>query len=311
MRVRKASGRPAVRTLSGVWDWTTAFRVDGGDLRAEQEVWFLTQKGRTVTGRYRRYLTRISMDGRVFGCNGAQRYTLESEFVVQGSTRNDRVLIQEKSYRVRGGSCETGKRRLDAYAGRLEGDRLRLYWGTGHQILVRRNLTGVWTWSRERLNRGGDTEAVTERWHVTQAGFALSGVRYRSDLHVSNDQKRYRCNSRLRMSRLVQWPFSGRIDGASVNLTFADPWFKPTPCDRRKLTYTRGVLEMGQHPDRLQAVLPEGRFELERLVGAKPGRISGPGVPARPSAGGGTAGASAGKRKGPDQRKIVAEGGRK
>jgi hypothetical protein len=284
--VARPSARGSIRqTVTGIWDWQTVFRAKGGDLRAEQEAWFLTQKGNRITGRYRRFLTRVSMDGRVFGCNGATRYTLEAEFVVQGIVRNGSVRIREKSYRVRSTSCETGKRRLDSYLGRFDGRKLVLYWETGQQVLTRRNLTGVWTWRRQRLNRGGDTEVLSERWHIRQNGSSVEGFRHRSDLHISNDRKRYRCNSHLRMSRFVRWPFRGRVNRDDVSLKFGVPRVKPTPCERRRLAYTRGSLKIAHHPNRVQAVLPEGRFVLERQVGADPGRMSVPSIALRRSRG--------------------------
>jgi len=247
------------------------FATEAGDLRAERESWFLVQKGEKVTGRYRRTLTRVSMDGRVFGCNGAPRYTLVAEFRIEGRVKGDYVRLFEKSFRVKNNPCETGRRRLDSYLGRTDGKRLVLVWSTGQQVLKRRDITGVWTWSRHRLTRGGDTEVTSERWYLRQKGPVVEGVRQRSDLHVSNDKKRYRCNSQLRMSRFVRWGVQGKLDGPTVSLTFGSPLVKPTPCEQRRLKYTRGMLELSHEPDRIQAVLPEGRFVLERQVGAVPG----------------------------------------
>lgn len=255
--------------VAGIWDWQALFRTENGDLQAEQESWFLQRKNTRVFGRYLRVLTRISMDGRVFGCNGKHRYVVRTVFTLEGKAEASRLFIKESKYQVQQNPCDTSPQRLDEYTGWLTSKGLVLSWGKGNQVLRRRDLTGVWIWRRVGLDKNGDKEVVAERWRIRQHGLKVHGQRYRRDHHVSNDSKRFMCNGRLEMSRYAYWPFSGRIATDSVGLSFGQPLARPGPCEQRNLSYTEGKLMLSIDPDTLEAELPEGRVSLQRWSDSK------------------------------------------
>jgi hypothetical protein len=113
-----------------------------------------------------------------------------------------------------------------------------------------------------------------ERWHLVQTGSSLVGFRYRQDLRVSNDKKRYRCNGGLRMSRYVGWRFEGRIDAKEAKVEFAAPLVKASPCETRSLEQSPGTLRLSDEPYHLQVELSGAEFELTRAEGLEPIRPS-------------------------------------
>lgn len=264
-------GAPDERTgISGAWDWSLSLKTEKGDFRVERESWFLKQKGSKLAGHYSRTVTVVSRDGKPFECSGSLRYTLAAEFKIKGKVDGESLRIRETEVKVKPGPCEKGKRRLDSYEGRIGKGKIVLSWGEGDQALRRRDLSGVWWWSRTRTLPNGDTSVARERWHLVQKGGSLVGARYRQDIRVSNDKKRYRCNGRLRMSRYVGWKIEGKVGAEEASVEFGSPLVKASPCEARSLEQSPGKLRLAVEPYRLRVQISGAEFDLVRAGGLEP-----------------------------------------
>ncbi len=125
--------------LTGVWTWHHRSVDPEGDLKIEHETWHLFQKGRRVEGFYDRVVRIRSRDGRPFSCNEALGYANAARFRVRGLVVGGEVYLKEVSYTTAPSTCETGRRRLDRYIGKLsQGGRIQLRWPSGAQLLRRR-----------------------------------------------------------------------------------------------------------------------------------------------------------------------------
>ncbi|MCK5798235.1 MAG: hypothetical protein KAI47_13675, partial [Deltaproteobacteria bacterium] len=126
--------------LTGVWTWHHRSIDSEGDLKIEHETWHLFRRGRRVEGFYDRFVRIRSRDGRPFSCNEALGYENSARFRVQGVLVGEEVYLEEISYAAAPSTCETGRRRLDHYIGkiRLGGAQLELRWPKGAQLLHRR-----------------------------------------------------------------------------------------------------------------------------------------------------------------------------
>jgi hypothetical protein len=264
---RSTGGRVDV---SGVWDWRLALQTDDGDWRVERESWVLKQTGKAVKGGYTRVVTSISRDGQPFQCNNDKTYTLEARFKIKGKIKDGKLHLTETAVEVKPSPCEKGKRRLDSYVGRLQDGRIVLDWGQGKQTLQRRRLTGIWKWTRKRRLPNGDTAVTTEHWHLAQRGDVVRGRRFRHDLRVSNDKKRFRCNGRLKMGRYAAWSFQGSVQGRVAEVTFGAPRVKASPCETRDLKQAAGKLKLEAAADELNVELSDAQFTLTRAGGLTP-----------------------------------------
>jgi hypothetical protein len=125
--------------LTGIWTWHHRSVDPEGDLKIEHETWHLFQNGRQVEGFYDRVVRIRSRDGRPFSCNEALGYANAARFRVRGLVVGGEVYLKEISYTTATSDCETGRRRLDRYIGKLgKGGRIQLRWPSGAQLLHRR-----------------------------------------------------------------------------------------------------------------------------------------------------------------------------
>ena len=127
-------------SVTGVWTWHHRSRDPQKDLKIEDEVWHLLQRGDEVYGYYDRLVVVRSADGRRFMCNHGLAYSNLARFRVRGHIKDGRMILKELDYRARPGACETGRRVLDTYQGTLarEGSLIRLRWKRGAQLLYKR-----------------------------------------------------------------------------------------------------------------------------------------------------------------------------
>ena len=262
-------------SVKGEWDWGASFRTKNGDLKNEEEAWLLNSDGSKVTGRYRRRVTVIASGNRAFQCNGLVSYQQEAVYQVSGTIHQGRVKLVERSVKVVPSPCDSGQRRLDHYSGKIVRGRLVLSWGGGHEVLHRRSLTGVWFGVSNKPLPNGDMARVQERWRIRQTGDMIVGVRDRKDIRLSNDQQRYRCNQRLKIVRMVRWPFTGTIRKGRLYVTFGKPMARTSPCEKRNLKLIGGSVVIGFDRGSLQLTDPDRTVQLVRQQGLAVGVLSG------------------------------------
>ena len=133
-----ALARPG--SITGVWTWHYRGHDRQGDLKVEDEVWHILQRGDRIEGYYDRQVTVRSRDTRRFVCNNRYAYSNVARFRIVGRVVNRQLQIREVDYTTKPGACETGKRVLDAYRGLLSDDAslVHLSWDRGAQLLYRR-----------------------------------------------------------------------------------------------------------------------------------------------------------------------------
>lgn len=262
-------------SVKGVWDWDASFRTKDGDHRYEEEAWLLTVDGSKVTGRYRRQVTVIASGRKVFKCNGLVSYRQEAVYQVSGTVHEGHLVVVEQSVKVVPSPCDSGQRRLDRYKGKMVGGRLVLSWSSGHEVLHRRNLTGLWYGLSDKTLANGDTVRVQERWRILQKGDKVRGVRDRMDIRISNDQQRYRCNQRLEIVRMARWGFAGSVSKGRLLVTFGHPKARTSLCERRNLKLVGGSVVIGFDRDSLQLAEQNQTVKLVRQQGLSVGVLGG------------------------------------
>ena len=126
--------------FTGVWTWHHRSIDKDGDIKTEDETWHLVQHAGQVEGFYDRVVSIRSSDGRKFRCNDEVGYSNAARFRVQGKLVEGKLHLRELSYKTLPGRCETGKRTLDSYFGKVAsgGHQVHLSWHNGVQVLRRR-----------------------------------------------------------------------------------------------------------------------------------------------------------------------------
>ncbi len=251
--------------LSGVWDWSQVMRLEDGRIRAEREAWTLIEERGKIRGTCHRVVRYLAPEGKVFPCSGLRKYVMTADFTLEGTRRGRKLTLREVAVKVTPGPCETGERHLQSYVGRVLGPgRLRLDWKGGSQVLVRRNLTGVWWGGGQWTLGNGDTASWWEVWRIRQEGGQVVGIRDRREERHSNDGQTYRCNRRLTLVRQVRWKVQGVVKVDRLSVVARSPVFRLGPCERGLLRSRRLVLRLTHEPDVLRVEGVERSFVLRR-----------------------------------------------
>ena len=257
--------------VTGVWDWHNRLTTKSGDIRDEQEAWLLLQEGNKIHGRYQRTVTFLSTKGKPYACNGLVRYQRIALYRIEGTVEGSRITLKEVSVQVQPGPCDDGQRRLDSYQGSLVSNRLHIRWSGGEEVLQRRNLTGLWKGRTVKTVQGGDQATWTEVWRLRQTGSRIVGLRDRVDIRHSGDGQSYRCSHTLKIVRFLRWQLHGRLLGPRLTISLETPIKRSSPCERRRLSPTRLILQMDYDPNKLKLSSTDASLVLVRQDKIDPG----------------------------------------
>ncbi len=251
--------------LSGVWDWSQTMRLADGRVRTEREDWTLVEEAGKIRGTCHRVVRYLAPRGKLFPCNRLRAYETKADFTVEGVRSGRKLTLRELSVKVAPGSCETGQRLLQSYSGKvLDPGRIRLEWKGGSQVLVRRNLSGLWWGGGQWTLGNGDTASWWEVWRIRDSSGRVEAVRDRLEERRSNDGQTYRCNRRLTIVRQVRWDVRGSVKVDRLALVARSPVFRLGPCERGLLRSRRLVLRLTHEPDVLRVEGVERSFLLRR-----------------------------------------------
>lgn len=241
----------AMSELVGEWRWILR-TSEHGTTRVEDEVWQLAP-GATPTqlvGRYVRTVEVRAGDRVPFDCNQRPWYRQRAAFEVVVELAPGGFAVRETAYRAEPGPCDHGFRHLGAYAGELEGLRLRLRWPGGQQTLWRVGdlgtelaaapwaaappLEGAWRWDATSYDDDGHVHDETEWWEITRRSAARVDATYRRRVTIrSADGQELAC------AGAPSWSFEDAyvLDGAREDARDGARW-----------RFTERAADPGEHP---------------------------------------------------------------
>jgi hypothetical protein len=141
----------------------------------------------------------------------------------------------------------------------------------GLKLALRRvDVTGVWAWDEERVDRAGDTVVKRQRFHLVQRGTDLTGFADDIRVRVSQDGQRYRCNGRLRYAQQSRHRLTGRLSGLTIRLRVVSTIRQRGLCEGAHKLPAELVGAWKPFEDRLELPLTQGGRKLRRLPGLLP-----------------------------------------
>lgn len=197
---------PAGRALElsrflGTWRWMLR-TTDAGTTRVEDEQWQF-HPGSVPTQLLGRYIRSVEVrsDDRVpFHCNQRPWYRQRAVFDVVVEVTPEGFAIRETDYRAEPSPCDRGFRHAGTYTAALEGDRLRLRWGEGEQVLKQIDdgiiplpddpwptappVDGRWRWDATSYDDAGNLQDETEWWELVRRSETQLDATYRRRVTV-------------------------------------------------------------------------------------------------------------------------------
>ncbi|HEY0195261.1 MAG TPA: hypothetical protein VGC42_29300 [Kofleriaceae bacterium] len=188
--------------LVGTWRWTLRTQ-EGGTTRIEAETWrFRPVDGapNRLVGRYVREVEVRSDDRVPFGCNQRPWYRQRATFELAVEPTRNGFAVRETDYRAEPGPCDHGFRKIGAYTGTLDGNRLQLHWDGGVERLwhvdaavaelpappwpAEPPLAGPWRWDATSYDDAGNLRDESEWWELTRRGADRLDATYRRRVTV-------------------------------------------------------------------------------------------------------------------------------
>lgn len=224
----------------------------------------LAADGRSVTGRYRRDVIVISLDGTPFVCSQQAAYAQLAVFDVRVTAHHGELVIEETGYRTMASPCEPGFRKLGRYVATPDGDHaLALAWDGGTQTLhatepyraeavdlppAPTTVAGAWRWSMRSRDEAGDVRDEDERWELAVGDDGTVGGTYERSVVVSSGNgKPLPCAGDLSYGYVDRYTVRGALsdDGLRFDEVAVDagthPCLKGTP--ERHLDSAAGVAD--------------------------------------------------------------------
>jgi len=235
--------------LRGAWRWIHTSSEDG-TYRIERERWMIDAiDGAALTGRYRRDLIVISLDGSPFVCSQQAVYAQVAVYDVRVTARHDAITIEETGYRTMASPCEPGFRKLGSYRATVDDDRhVTLAWDGGAQTLTTLGgelyrpeavalppvpedpagaLGGAWAWSMRSRDEEGDVRDEAERWELAIGDDGTVGGTYERSVVVSaSDGKDFPCAGAPAYGFVDRYTVRGGLD-AEGGLRFDEVAVEP------------------------------------------------------------------------------------